>query len=385
MEWGFFRLDEIADIRAGGTPSRSNPDYWENGDIPWVKISDMKEHYITDVEERITDKGLQNSSAKLFPEGTILFSIFASVGEVALLGLPATTNQAIAGIIPHTQLIDRVFLYYYLKSQKRQVCKKGRGVAQNNINLSILRSWPVPVPPLETQKRIADVLDRTQELIDKRKHQIRMLDEFLQSVFLDMFGDPGVNPRNWFIRPFSYFAKIDTRMVKDFQEYWEMPHIGVGNIESDSGRLIGYKLVKDAGLTSGKYVFDDSHIIYSKIRPNLNKVALPEFSGLCSADAYPLLVDERHTNRYFFAHILRSDYFLDYILRHSSRTNIPKVNKRQLQSFRCICPPLRLQDEFANSVVRTEEQRKVLLKSLAEMENAFNSIMQRAFKGELFN
>ena len=116
-----------------------------------------------------------------------------------------------------------------------------------------------------------------------------------------------------------------------------------------------YKEVGAQNLTSGKYLFTKDHIIYSKIRPNLNKVALPDFDGLCSADAYPLLVNKNNTNRYFFAYILRSKYFLNNILKLSDRTNIPKVNKDQLRSFECICPPIELQKEFSRRVEAVEK------------------------------
>lgn len=379
------RLGDVCEIH-GGYAFKSR-DLQATG-VPLVRIGDIKNPVaIGERTAYLPESYLVKYSRFEVEKGDVLIALTGTPGKYGIYECEqkALLNQRVGRVRVKSNELHERFLYHYLALLEPQIFARASGVAQLNVSPGTISEIEIFLPTLETQKRIADVLDKAQELIDKRKQQIEMLDEFLQSVFLDMFGDPGVNPKNWCIRPFSYFAKIDTRMVKDFQDYWEMPHIGIENIERDSGRLIGYKLVKDAGLTSGKYVFNDSHIIYSKIRPNLNKVALPEFSGLCSADAYPVLVDERHTNRYFFAHILRSNYFLDYILRHSSRTNIPKVNKRQLQLFHCICPPIRLQNEFAELVVRTEEQREVLLKSLAEMENAFNSIVQRAFKGELFN
>lgn len=97
MEW--VKLGEIADIKSGGTPSRSKKEYWDNADIPWTKISDFNGKYLNKTEEFINKQGLDNSSAKLFKAGTILYSIFATIGEATILNIDSTTNQAIAGIM----------------------------------------------------------------------------------------------------------------------------------------------------------------------------------------------------------------------------------------------------------------------------------------------
>lgn len=136
-------------------------------------------------------------------------------------------------------------------------------------------------------------------------------------------------------------------MIHDFHNYEDYPHIGIDSIEKDTGNILAYRTIGEDHVISGKYLFTANHIIYSKIRPNLNKVALPDFDGLCSADAYPILPIEGKSNRYFLAFILRSNLFLSYILAFSNRTNLPKVNKAQIERFRCPLPPIEMQDRFA--------------------------------------
>ena len=131
------RLGDVCEIQSGGTPARSNLSYWEGGTIPWVKISDIKGEYLQITEEFITEEGLQNSSAKIFPKGTILYTIFATLGETCILDIDAATNQAIAGITIKSDNVYREYLYYYLVSLKSAVNRLGRGVAQNNINMGI--------------------------------------------------------------------------------------------------------------------------------------------------------------------------------------------------------------------------------------------------------
>ena len=175
------RLGDVCEIQSGGTPARSNSSYWKDGTIPWVKISDIRGKCLQNTEEFITENGLQNSSAKIFPKGTILYSIFATLGETCILDIDAATNQAIVGLTIKNDNVYREYLYYYLVSLKSEINSLGRGVAQNNINLSILRNLSVPLPPLEEQRKIAVILDKISGLIAGRRQQLDKLDELVKS------------------------------------------------------------------------------------------------------------------------------------------------------------------------------------------------------------
>ena len=178
------KLSEICNIQSGGTPSRSCVEYWENGKIPWVKISDIKDKELNQTEEFITELGVEKSSAKLFPKGTILYSIFATLGEVCILNIDATTNQAIAGLQLTNESVLPDYLYYYLVSKKDFVNYIGRGVAQNNINLKILRNMEIPIPNKEEQERIVLRLNKLNQCISLRKQQLKKLDELVKSGFV---------------------------------------------------------------------------------------------------------------------------------------------------------------------------------------------------------
>ena len=172
-----------------------------------------------------------------------------------------------------------------------------------------------------------------------------------------MFGDFKENPGKWPVRKFTEFAEIHGNMTTDYEKYADYVHIGIDSIEKCTGELKGYRTVREDGVISGKYIFTPQHIIYSKIRPNLNKVALPSFDGLCSADAYPILPNAKNCNRVFLAVTMRSNYFLDYILQFSSRTNLPKVNRKEIEGFRMPLPPLALQNQFADFVARVDKSK----------------------------
>ena len=194
----FKKLGDLCYISSGGTPKRTITDYWDNGKIPWVKISDIKSKHILNTDERITKQGLENSSAKLFPKDTIVYTIFATVGEVGILDITAATNQAIAGIQVKDRTQLRVdYLYYFLKSIKKSVQFLGRGVAQNNINLSVLKSISVPIPSFQEQTAIVKVLDSLNGQIKNKHKQLTLLSQLIKARFVEMFGDPVLNSNDY--------------------------------------------------------------------------------------------------------------------------------------------------------------------------------------------
>ena len=158
--WIWARLGDIAAISAGGTPDRTNNRYWNNGDIPWLKISDVTSStkYVTRATEFITQEGLENSSAKIYKKGTILYTIFATVGEVAILDFDSTCNQAIAGIDLYDKDLTS-WVYYFLANLKDYIISISKGCAQLNINQKILKSVLIPIPPKKEQTRVISCLD----------------------------------------------------------------------------------------------------------------------------------------------------------------------------------------------------------------------------------
>ena len=184
--WEWVRLGKIAELKAGGTPSRRVREYWKNGTIPWVKISDIPDSGLVEkTEEKITELGLKNSSAKLLPPGTILFSIFATISKVGILKISATTNQAIVGIIPKIT-IDQKYLFYSLKYFGQELVALGRGGVQDNINKRMLAKLKTPLPPLEEQQRIVAYLDsineHAQKLVSLYEEQEKELEQLFPAV-----------------------------------------------------------------------------------------------------------------------------------------------------------------------------------------------------------
>lgn len=194
-----------------------------------------------------------------------------------------------------------------------------------------------------------------------------------------MFGDPVDNPMGWPIRKLSDVAKVDGTMTKEYEKYADYPHIGIDSIEKNTGILSGYRTVQEDNVISPKYYFGPQHILYSKIRPALNKVALPDFEGLCSADCYPLLVTGM-CDKKFLAHVMRSDYFLDYVLSYSGRSQMPKVNRKQLEGFSFPCPPIELQKKFTVLIDQSDKSKFELKQAITDVDNLAKALMQQELK-----
>ncbi|MDD7741216.1 MAG: restriction endonuclease subunit S, partial [Campylobacteraceae bacterium] len=195
--WAWVKLGDICEISSGGTPSRNEAEFWENGTIPWLKIADIKDDYVNSSSEFITQKGLENSSAKIFKKGTLLFTIFATLGEVAILNIDASTNQAIVGLTPKKDNYITKFIFFALKNIKNSVNLIGRGATQKNINQTILKNFYIPLPSLDEQEKIVkkidelfsqiDILDKHKEsLLKNIKHtKTRILDLALQGKLVE--------------------------------------------------------------------------------------------------------------------------------------------------------------------------------------------------------
>ena len=170
--WAWVKLGNICEISSGGTPSRNEAEFWENGTIPWLKIADIKDDYVNSSSEFITQKGLENSSAKIFKKGTLLFTIFATLGEVAILNIDASTNQAIVGLTPKKDNYITKFIFFALKNIKNSVNLIGRGATQKNINQTILKNLYIPLPPLDEQEKIVKKIDELFEILEVIKNSL---------------------------------------------------------------------------------------------------------------------------------------------------------------------------------------------------------------------
>lgn len=155
--WAWVRLGCIYNATSGGTPEKGHPEYYCGGNILWAKVGDLKEVHITNVEERITQIGLDSSSAKLFPKGTLLVAMYCNdaIGKSSIIDVPMSTNQAICGLYPNPHIVTE-YVYYVITANKSTLQGRAAGGAQKNINQKIINQLLIPLPPVKEQQRIVN-------------------------------------------------------------------------------------------------------------------------------------------------------------------------------------------------------------------------------------
>ena len=262
------------------------------------------------------------------------------------------------------------------------------GMTVPKLNQASMRTIPVPIPPLEEQERIVEVLDEAFAAIDKAKANIERnltnVRELFQSRLNDIFSNPS---EDWEVKPLGEVCSIVADLVDPRQdEYLSQLHVGGGNIESESGQFIGLKTSAEEGLKSGKFPFTTEDVLYNKIRPYLVKVARPDFEGICSADMYPLRPSE-DISRDFLFYALISERFTSYAISVSARAGMPKVNRKDLFNYDISFPLKKEQERITKELdALIEMKRMIEAKYRVELENLEQlrqSILEQAFEGKL--
>ena len=361
------KLGDICDFISGGTPSKSKIEYWKDGKIPWIKISDFKKKYIKISDEKITKSGLENSSAKILKKGTILYTIFASVGKVAILDIEAATNQAIVGIdLKGNNLLDKDFLYYFLCSIENNIKKQARGVAQNNINISILKNISIPILSMSLQKSIVKTLNKLEDILENFK-QKKLLINFLNKSLFIKFNKNGVEKQLDEVAdiimgqsPLSQSYNIDKKGLPFYQgktEFGDM-YIKESNIYCNSPIKIAEK--NDILMSVRATVVDVNIAIHKSCIGR----------GLASIRAKKI------------------DYLYLFYLLKEQKTRIEKmgvgstfkaINKNNISSLKMSIVEMNKQNKIKKYLILTEKLSFEIEKSIKEAENLYNSLMNKYF------
>ena len=379
------KLGDICTIQSGGTPSRSNMEYWENGDIPWVKISDFEGKYLSRTTEYITRVGLDNSSAKMFSKGTILYTIFATLGEVCVLNIDAATNQAIAGLKVTDKNVILDYLYYYLLAQKNYVNEIGRGVAQNNINMNILRNMEIPIPALCAQVQIVKELEQIIKLISFRKQQLSKLDELVKSRFIEMFGDVITNSKGWKQYIFSEIATSRLgKMLDAKQQTGESSFPYLANFNVQWFRF---------DLTSlNQMDFDEEDQVEFELKEGDLLVCEGGEIGRCAVwhnEMQPCYFQKALHRVRCKTEVINPNYMAwwfkyncdhnGFVAIEGAKATIAHLPGAKLKLLRITTPPIELQNEFAAFIKQVDKSKFEIQKSLEKLETLKKALMQKYF------
>jgi type I restriction enzyme, S subunit len=410
--WVHELLSTLAQWGSGGTPSRNNLAYY-GGNIPWIKTGELGQGILTDIEEKITELGLQKSSAKIFPKGSVAVAMYgATIGKTAILDIDAATNQACAVGIPVEGLTTKEYLFYYLTSQKDAFVKAGQGGAQPNISQTVIKNWSVPLAPLNEQKRIADKLDRLLAKVDACRERCDripfILKRFRQSVLTA--ATSGELTEDWREKQMSNTKEWSYTTAKDLCEWitkgttpskdrmykidGDVPYIKVynlcfdGNLDFTVNPTFIDKETHNIALKRSKVFPGD--VLMNIVGPPLGKVSIvpalyPEWN-INQAIAVFKVKDKTYNK--FLAYVLMSEKTLADIIGKAKAT-AGQFNLT-LEICREIVVPVPSLDEQHEIVRRVEilfafadrlESR--YQKARAKCDQLTPALLEKAFQGEL--
>ncbi|MBE2911290.1 restriction endonuclease subunit S [Anoxybacillus flavithermus] len=327
----------------------------------------------------------------LVNEEDILLSLSGSVKVDIWKGPKALLNQRIVKIIPKS-CVNKKWIYWAIHKKIDDISNIGKKSIINNISVNELKKLDIYVPNLEQQNAIVSVLNKAQELIDKRKAQIEALDQLTQSVFLEMFGDPIKNTNQYKKEKLANLCiKItdgthhSPPTVKEGIPYITAKHLNKGGLD----------FFKDPTYVS----LEDHQKIYERCNPEKGDVLYIKdgaTTGIAAINHYDfefsmlsslalIKVDFNKLNNYYLTHFLNNERVFRKITSGMNGGAIKRLTLKKINNIEVVVPPIELQNQFAEIIKKIEIQKELLQKSLEELENNFNSLMQRAFKGELFN
>ncbi|MCH2449215.1 MAG: restriction endonuclease subunit S [Gracilimonas sp.] len=380
------KLDEIFEIARGGSPRPIKKFVTKdpNG-INWIKIGDTTESkYITKTKEKIIEEGV--SKSRYVEPGDFLLTNSMSFGRPYILKIDGCIHDGWLVLKPKSDQIFEDYIYYILGSpaMKREFKKKAKGTTVKNLNISLVSDVEIPLPTLSEQKAIVAKLDRAQRLIDIDREMLAKYDELIQSVFLEMFGDMALNPKNWKRKPIKDLLaskKIKRENPKKTKKIYD--YISISDVDNELKRIVGHTAIDKTDAPSrARQLLKPNDVLVSTVRPNLNAVALYK-SGLSNPIASTgfcvIRPDIEIINPHYLFQISKSRYFVSELSLIANGASYPAVTDQDILNLEIPLPPLNEQNRFEEIIEKISQEYRVTQANQKNSEELFSSLVQGAF------
>jgi len=381
--WKVYKIKELGEVVTGTTPSMKQPENY-GGSLVWIKPPDLdKGKYVDNSEKKISEIG--RAKVRVLPAGSILVSCIGNIGKVAIAGCELCTNQQINSIIPNGDVADSNFLYYLIKRIQPYLEKIASSAVVPLLNKRNFSNVKISLPPIKSQKQIASILEKADQLKQWRKEADKLTDDYLNSTFLKMFGDPIKNPKNWEKVPLGKLSKIrrgaSPRPIKDFLG-GTVPWIKIGDgtkgnelyIEETEEKIIEEGVHKSVFLKKGALIFANCGV-------SLRFARILKIDG-CIHDGWLSFEEiDQKLKKIFLLKLV--NYISDYFRRLAPKGTQPNLNTPIMKKFEIPLPPITLQNKFANIVKEFQQIKDLQNQSKKQVEDLLNVLTQKAFRGEL--
>ncbi|MDD4287237.1 MAG: restriction endonuclease subunit S [Candidatus Peribacteraceae bacterium] len=385
-----YKLIDICEMHSGGTPRRGESKYY-GGDILWAKIGDLEradDEFVIDTEEKITMSGLEAIRNRMFPKNAVLLAMYGSVGKVAIAGRELSTNQAILGMIPNPDILYYRFLAYWLNSKKNQLIHEARGVALQNISKSIVAKQAISLPSLDEQKHIVFILDQADALRRKRKEAIRLLDEYVQSVFFEMFGDPVTNPKGWEVMAGRDYCKqiCVGVVIKPASYYVEKGVIALRSLNIkknyiDLDNVVYFSEAAHKGAVSKSTLRSRDVVIVRTGVTGTAAVIPQELDGINCIDLIIAKPNTSIINPYYLSYLFNSERVKQLVSSKEVGGIQKHFNIGAIKKLAIPIPPLELQNQFERVHSASLSTNIIMGRQDTKFDELFNVLMQKAFAG----
>ena len=362
------------------------PTYTESG-IPFLRVTDITES--NQSKKFISKEEHLELIQRCNPEkGDILYTKNGTIGVAKKItwDYDFSIFVSLCLLKPNTNLVHTEYLVHYLNTKLalNQALSHTKTGTISNLHLIEIKKIKIPLPPLEQQKKIAEILDNADTYRQKTKALIAKYDELTQSLFLDMFGDPVRNEKGWDKAELeSCLQKVEKIGKTYFATKIEYIDIAsVDNIRNIIKETTTYQTSEKP--SRAQQILFAGDILFSTVRPNLKNIAINNLDGRIGSTGFCVCrVNPKKLNNLFLHKVLLSDSVTDYFVSITSGANYPAIKSSEMKKFQVIKPSISLQNQFAERVQTIELQKAQAQVSLEKAEELFNSLLQRAFKGEL--
>ena len=332
--WIETTLGDVAEWWSGGTPKAREPKYYENGTIPWAVIADMNKGIINSTNSNITEDALDLIGGRLAPVGSVLISMYASVGKSAIANIPLATNQAIAWSIPNQEKIIPFYLYLVSQQLEKEISGLARGATQRNINRQMLREFTFQLPPLPEQKRIVDLISSVDSYIEALQQQLMSAKKSRNAVLHELMTAGSDDWETTIIGDISDFVSVRNSPEQLSADYI---YVGLEHLEPNNTSIDNFDSVSK--VTSSLTPFDVGDVLFGRLRPYLHKVAIAEMFGFCSPEILVLRANSKVLPQMLLL-FCDADSTINICVERSAGTRMPRTSTEDLASIEIKLPPI---------------------------------------------
>ncbi|EHP5028455.1 TPA: restriction endonuclease subunit S [Vibrio cholerae] len=393
------KLKDCCTVVGGATPKRNIPEYWDSKDVPWVTpkdISKLSNKVLNDAPEYISQLGFDKCATSLLPKGAVLLTSRAPIGNVAIAGRDMCTNQGFKSLVPSDR-VDSTYLYYCMLWHSSMLEALGNGATFKEVSKKIVEEFEIPLPPLDEQKRIAAILDKADAIHQKRKQVIALADEFLRSVFLEMFGDPVTNPKGWSRKEIKEGV---SRITSGWSAKGDSRPCGQGEVG----------VLKISAVTSGEFKPKENKFVEKHIIPEGKNLIFPKKGDLLFSRAntrelvaatcivpkdcddvflpdklWNIELSSEELMPEYFHMLLQDDKFKETLTSQAtgSSGSMLNISKQKFETTLAPFAPIDLQMKFKNIYWQLKDNAAKMKNSEDYLIEQFNALSQKAFSGQL--